>query len=405
MLGRGTRNLEACKSKEGHPEWLPTTKEGIHFKDDFLLLDFKFGEWSNVLTHKLGVSKQRSPGIDAKTRIFLEQVDMLDKDLNEKEKKIVEKQIRDTIKGIDIESPLVIEKRDIIKKIVSSKFDLNEYVKELKEEISPLLIYSPSENSKVYAFISQCVKLFDYIKKNDKVRIGKVEGYVKEKAEAIWDKNLDTIRQKQDDLIRIQQEPFWDEITFEDVDFLVRDISPLMIFYESERKNLLKINAPDSVIKVEKEVMQIKEDEEFKGFLERNALMNKLKEGQGVTSQELLEIEKKLKELNPTFTIDNIQQTKDFILFLRELLEIKGLPDPQDMIKWEFDKYVASKNEHYNSEQLKFLRLLEQVFVRAKRLELKNFAEHPLVELRPLDIFTKDQLEVIVQKCNKLKWK
>src|SRR3989344_3377329 len=208
MLGRGTRNLLACMNKE----WLPTNKEGQYTKGDFLILDFKFGDWSNVLAHKLKASKQRSSGTDAKTRIFLEQVGLLEKGFDEKEKKIIEKQIIDTIKGIDIESPLVIEKRDIIKKIVSSKFDLNEYVKELKEEISPLLIYSPSENSKVYAFISQCVKLFDYIKENDKEKIGKVEEFVAERAESIWDKNLDAVRQKREDLIKIQQELFWADI-------------------------------------------------------------------------------------------------------------------------------------------------------------------------------------------------
>jgi type I restriction enzyme R subunit len=293
----------------------------------------------------------------------------------------------------------------MIKRVVSSKFDLVDHIKELKEEIAPLLIYTPSDNSKIYAFISQCVKLFDYIKKDDKVKIGKVEEFVKEKAEAIWDKNLDAIKRKRDYLIKIQQEPFWDGITFEDVDFLVRDIAPLMIFYEPERKTLLRINAPDTVIKVEKEAMELKEDEDFNKFKENNPLIKKIVEGDGVTSKELLEIEKKLKELNPMLTIDNIQQQQDFIIFLRGLLDIKGLPDPQEMIKWEFDKYVANKNEHYNSEQLKFLRLLEQVFVRAKHIELKSFAEHPLAEARPLDIFTKEQLETIVQNCNKLKWK
>lgn len=401
MLGRGTRSLGACNNKE----WLPSTKDGVHFKDNFQILDFKFGEWSNVLVHKLNASKQKSISIDAKTRIFLEQVNLLEKGLNKKEKKIVEKQIIDTIKEIDIESPLVIEKKDVIKKVVSSKFDLMEHIKELKEEIAPLLIYTPSENSKVYAFISRSVKLFDYIKKDDKVNIAKVEEFVKEKAEAIWDKNLDAIKRKRDDLIKIQQEPFWDNITFEDVDFLVRDIAPLMIFYEPARKTLLRINAPDAVIKVEKEAMELKEDEEFDKFKENNPLIKKIVDGEGVNSQELLEIEKKLKELNPMLSIDNIQQQQDFILFLRGLLDIKGLPDPQEMIKWEFDKYVASKNEHYNSEQLKFLRLLEQVFVRAKHIELKSFAEHPLAEGRPLDLFTKEQLETIVLKCNKLKWK
>lgn len=401
MLGRGTRSISACENKI----WLPTNSYGQHSKEDFLILDFKFGDWSNVIQHKLDVSKQRSSGTDAKTRIFLEQVDALEKNLNKKEKKIVEKQIRDTINEIDIESPLVMEKKEMIKKIVSSKFDLKKHIKELREEIAPLLIYSPSENAKVYAFISKCVKLFDYIKIDNKEKIGKIQDFVVKKAEAIWDKNLDAIKEKREALINIQQEPFWEEITFEDVDFLIRDIAPLMIFYEEERKNMIKINAPDAVIKVEKEVMEIKEDQEFKEFIENNPLMKKIKDGEGVTSKELLRIEIKLKEFNPAFTIENIQQSEDFVLFLRNLIEIKDLPDPQEMIKWEFDKFVADKNQHYNSEQLKFLRLLEQVFIRAKHVELKTLAEHPLADARPLDVFTKKQLEIIVQNCNKLRWK
>ena len=401
MLGRGTRSLSACENRE----WLPSSQDGQHIKNDFLILDFKFGDWSNVIEHNLKTSGQKSSGTDAKTRIFLEQVDALEKKLSDKERKIVEKQIIDTIKGIDIESPLVMEKKDMIKKIISSKFDLKEHIRELKNDIAPLLIYSPSDNSKVYAFISKCIRLFDHIKTNNRDKIDKIQEFVVDRIESIWDKNLDAIKQKRDDLIRIQKEPFWEEIAFEDVDFLVREIAPLMIFYEEERKKMLRINAPDITTKVTKEIMEReRKDPDFKNFIENDPIMKKLNDG-GVTSNELIEIEGKLKKLNPALTIDNIQQTKDFVLFLRELIQLKGLPDPQEMIKWEFDKFVQNKNQHYNSEQLKFLRRLEQVFIRAKHIELKNFAEHPLADARPLDMFTKEQLQVIVQKCNKLKWK
>ncbi len=401
MLGRGTRNISACKYKE----WLPTNKDGQHIKEDFLILDFKFGDWSNVLMHKLDNLKQKSPETDAKTRIFLEQVNTLEKRLGDKERKVIEKQIRDTIKNIDLNSPLVLEKKGMIKKIVSSKFDLKAHVKELRDDISPLLIYAPSENSKVYGFVSKCIKLFGYIKENNKEEIGKIQEFVVKRVKLIWDKNLDTIKQKQKDLIRIKQETFWEEITFEDVDFLIKEIAPLMIFYEPDREKMVEINAPDIVLKVEKEIMLVKESPDYEYFINSNELLKKIKDGEGVTSKELLEIEKQLRELNPTLTIENIQRDRDFIVFLRGLLEIKDLPDPQEMIKWEFDKYVADKNEHYNSEQLKFLRFLEQVFIRTKHIELKSFAEHPLAEKRPLDIFTKKQLEIIVQRCNKLKWK
>ena len=100
-----------------------------------------------------------------------------------------------------------MKKKEIIKKIISSRFDLKEHIKELKEDIPPLLIYTPSENAKVYGFISQCVKLFDYIKENNKEKIGNIEKFVKQRAEGIWDKNLDVIKQQRDNLIKIQQEP------------------------------------------------------------------------------------------------------------------------------------------------------------------------------------------------------
>jgi len=402
MLGRGTRNLEACQNRT----WLPM-HDGIYTKDDFLILDFKLGDWSNVIQHDLKAFKHKTTRSDAKTRIFERQLDLLEIPLIEKERKIAEKQVRDTLKSIDLESPLVFEKKVIIKKYISAKFEIEKHVEEVKKEVVPLLIYTPSENSKVYTFISQCVNLYFCIKEKDKYKQAKIEKYIIKQVNAIWDKNLEPIRNKRDDLIDIQKhEVFWESLTFEDVDFLIREIAPLMIYYEQPRKGMLSIPLPDQVINVQKKILELKENEDFKSFLENDPLMNKIKDGEGVTSLELLKIEKKLQDLgNRSWSIEEIQKSTDFILFLRGLLELKGLPDPQEMIKWEFDKLVTSRNEHYNSAQLKFLRLLEQVFIRAKHIELKDFAEHPLAEGRPLDVFTKEQLEVIVDRCNRLKWK
>lgn len=402
MLGRGTRNLKTCK----HKDWLPH-QEGVAVKDNFLILDFKFGEHSNVEYHKLDRTRAKSKLIDAKTRIFLEQVDLLEKDLKTKEKEVIEKAIIKTIKSIDVESPLVLEKKNIIKKVISKKFDLKEHIKELKEEIAPLLIYSKSENSKVYAFVSKCINLFDAIKENDKDKIWKIEEFVKERIENVWEKQLEIVRDKDEQIKKVLGDEFWQDITFEDVDFLVKEISPLMIYYEKDRKKMLKIDAPDVVMNVEKFEMKVKENPNFEYFLNSNSLIKKIKESKGVTSKELLEIEKKLAGLNSAWTIENIQNIRkvDFVLFLRQLLHVTDLPDPEEMIEQEFDKFVMSRNEHYNSEQLKFLRLLKQVFVRAKHIELKDFAKHPLTEERPLDKFKKEQLVAIVDKCNNLKWK
>lgn len=402
MLGRGTRNLDACRYKDRLP-----SKDGIHIKENFLILDFKFGDHSNVIYHKLDKSRVRSAVIDAKTRIFLEQVDLLKKKLDDNQRKILEKEIRDTIKTIDMDSPIVMEKVSIIKKVVSEKFDLKDHIKTLKEDIAPLLVYSKTNNSKVYAFISQCVKLFDAIKENDTDKIWKVQDFAQERVENIWEKGLEIVQSKSNDLKKVLGDKFWSELTFDDVDFLIREIAPLMVYYEKARKKMLRVDAPDIVLSVEEIKHEIKENPDLIEFLEKNELIKKIKAGEGVTSDELFEIERKLSDLNPTWTIDNLQNILrvDFIVFLRQIIGLKGLPDPEEMIKMEFDKYILSRNEHYTSDQLKFLRLLKEVFVRSKHIELKDLAKHPLTEERPLDKFTLKQLENIVDKCKGLKWK
>jgi type I restriction enzyme, R subunit len=400
MLGRGTRNIKACKNKE----WLPQ-KEGVPFKNDFLILDFMFGDHSNVKYHELDRTKTKVELISAKTKIFLEQVDLLEKGLKGKQKEIISKNILEAIKEIDIDSPMVLEKKDIIRKVVSAKFELENHIKELKEEIAPLLIYSKSENSKIYTFVLKCIKLFEAIKKQDNEVIWEVKKFSQERLDNLWGKNLEVIRDKDSEIKKVLGEEFWQELSFEDVDFLIREIAPLMVYYEKDRKKMLVVDAPDVVINVEQIKMQLKENEDYTYFLNSNKLLKKIKEGEGVTSDELLEIEKQLSKLNPSWTIENIQKRMDFVLFLRGLLEVKDLPDPQEMIKWEFDKYIADRNQHYNSDQLKFLGYLREVFIRAKHIELKNFAEHPLTEERPLDLFNAEQLKEITIKCNKLKWK
>jgi len=402
MLGRGTRNLEACRYKDRLP-----SKDGVHVKENFLILDFKFGDHSNVQFHKLDKTRIKSAVMDAKTRIFLEQVDLLKKKLDDKQRKILEKEIRDTIKTIDMDSPVVMEKASIIKKVVSEKFDLKDHIETLKEEIAPLLIYSKTDNSKVYAFVSQCVKLFDAIKEHDNDKILKVKDFVQERVENVWEKGLEIVQAKSEDLKKVLGDKLWGDLTFEDVDFLIREIAPLMIYYEKARKKMLRVDAPDVVLKVEEVKHEIKENPDLVEFIDKNKLIKKIKSGEGVTSDELLDIEKKLSSLNPTWTIENLQNILkiDFVIFLRQIIGLKDMPDPEEMIKMEFDKYVLSRNEHYNADQLKFLRLLKEVFVRTKHIELKDLAKHPLTEERPLDKFTLKQLEHIIEKCKELKWK
>jgi len=398
MLGRGTRNLSACKNKS----WLPL-KEGIHNKEDFRIIDFKFGDFSNIKQHQLESSDKSKIYEDVKIKIFNKEVELLKKNLSDEEKEIIETRIIEDINKIDRKSFIVKPKVEIIKKVVSKRFDLKEHIEELKKEIAPLIRFTDFGDGRVQTFISHCVDLFSYVKEGDTESILKEQDFLLDRIENVWSSNLQVVRVKHKEIMRVMQDKFWGELTFADVDFLIREIAPLIKYYEPERKKIIMVDAPDSIRNVEQFKMPEKEDpilEEIKN----NPLMQKMAK-QGVTWKELIEIEKQLREKNSAWTIENIQAREDFVLFLRNILELKDLPDPQEMIKNEFEKLIVKNNKEYNAEQIKFLRLLEKFFAFNKHLTQKDLTNHPLADENPLDKFSPEQLNLIVKEVEKIKIK
>ncbi len=132
--------------------------------------------------------------------------------------------------------------------------------------------------------------------------------------------------------------------------------------------------------------------------------MQKIKDGEGINSKELLKLEEELCILNPVITIDNIQriQKKDFIVFLYEIIGLSYQEEPKALIEREFDRLIIEEWQ-YNSKQMEFLRFLKKVFADKKRIELEDFAKPPLSNDNPLDIFQLSDLEDIVTKLNEIK--
>ncbi len=400
MLGRGTRSLSACKNKS----WLPL-KDGIHNKEDFKILDFKFGDFSNIKQHQLESTDKSKLTEDVKVKIFNKEVELLKRDLTNDEKAIIEKRIIEDIDKIDRKSFIVKPKVEIIKKVVSKRFDLKEHIEDLKKEIAPLIKFTDFGDGRVQTFISHCVDLFSYVKEGDREAILQEQDFLLERIENVWSSNLQVVREKHEKIMKVMQDKFWSELTFADIDFLIREIAPLMKYYEPERKKIIRVDAPDLTRSVEDFKMIPKEDPDLE-YLKNSPLMQKMVK-QGVTWKELIEIEKQLSALNSAWTIENIQNNKkiDFVLFLREILRLKDLPDPQEMIKNEFEKLIVENNKEYNAEQVRFLRLLEKFFAFNKHLTPKDLTSHPLADENPLDKFSPEQLKEIVKDVEKIKIK
>lgn len=71
--------------------------------------------------------------------------------------------------------------------------------------------------------------------------------------------------------------------------------------------------------------------------------------------------------------------------FLRELFEIEALPDYQDVVRRNFEDFIAQRQ--FNSNQILFLRIVQNVFLKKRRLEVADLYEEPL------DRFGEDAVE------------
>jgi type I restriction enzyme R subunit len=397
MVGRGTRNQDSCE----YLDWLPNRE-----KKDFLILDFAIGGHSNVKYHNLQAAKEGKAGTDVLTKIFLNRVELLKKRLDPKQKEFIENKIIADIESLNKDSFIVREKLPVIKKVTLQRFDLKNYIEELKKDIAPLISLNPAGSSLVSSFILQVEKLFGYILDNKEDKILEVSDYVREMMENILQKdNIMEVQEKKDDIMKVFEDAFWDSITFEDVEFILRELAPIMVYYEKNPTKTYQIDAPDLVRKVERFQHEIKEDEELKKFIESNSIIKKLKEGKGITSEELLEFENQISAIKPEITIDNIQRIQkiDFLIFLRKIIGLTHDYDPQVIIEHEFDTHIIEKNQNYTSEQIGVLQMLKKVFARTKHIELKDFTVPPLANERAVEKFSPSELEKIVADCRRIK--
>lgn len=395
MVGRGTRNYASCK----HPEWLPNRD-----KLDFLIFDFKIGGHSNIYYHKFTASKDNAQTKDVITRIFENRVKLLQKTLNEEQKLIIAGKILASIDALDQNSFIIREKLPVLEKLRGEAFNLQNYVKDLMQEVKPLLVFAQGSNVNVSSFILQVEKLFGYVLENKKDAIEAIRIYVQEMCENILQRNnLTEIKENQQNIIRVLKEDFWEDLTFKDIEFLVVQIAPLMKYYEREPTKIVQVDAPDIVLLREQYQMEIKEDQELKNFLETNLLAKRIRNGEGITSPELSELEFQLSSLRPGFTVENVQkyQNIDFLTFLHKIMGLTEKYDPKELIEYEFDKHI-NESQTYNSKQLSFLFVLKKVFADRKTIKLSDFANPPLSNEHPLDYFKIDDLKLIIEKCNEI---
>jgi type I restriction enzyme R subunit len=170
---------------------------------------------------------------------------------------------------------------------------------------------------------------------------------------------------------------------------IIRDLAPQMKNRRQRPSGFLQIDLPDFIaahgyISVGEGGQQVlieeykrRVDARVLEIVEKHPALAALREGREVTDDELIDLERTLhRELGR----DDIQlssrnirlayglRVDNFLAFLRHLLALDAIPDYHQVVQRGFERHIHAHN--YNAEQIRFLRSVQEVFL----------AKHSLVE-------------------------
>jgi type I restriction enzyme R subunit len=178
---------------------------------------------------------------------------------------------------------------------------------------------------------------------------------------------------------------------------IIRDLAPQMKNRRDRPSAFLKIDLPDFIathgyISVGEGGQQIlieeykrRVDARVLEIVEKHPALAALREGRDVTDEQLVDLERTLhRELGR----DDIQlssrniriayglRVDNFLAFLRHLLALDMLPDYPQVVRRGFEQHILAHN--YNAEQIRFLRSVQEVFLAKRSLVEADLYDPPL---------------------------
>ena len=388
MIGRGTRNQEACR----HFNWLPEGK-----KEEFLIVDY----WENFEHfNMMPVQDDEKTGqIPVLVTIFntrLQKLRIFLGDQSSEDAKRIIRDLRADIAQIPLKSFSV---KKVFKEVQDAwedefwKYITAEKMEFLRLKVAPLLRFVPNVRPAEAFFVSKMERCgLAHLQHKD--LNSQIES-IREDA-VLLPTTLAEVKSRQKYIDAILSNEFWITKTLASLDEAKEALAPVMR-YKRERPSPVFELELDDVIAMRKWVFLRKDStrmyvEEYRKLIEEkidkiaasHPTIAKLKAGRDVNAEDLTRLEESLEsELgSDEISLDDENMLKAFdvrvgslVDFLKHVLNIETLPTYETVVRKAFDAFILEHN--YNADQSRFLRAVQTVFLQRKKLELADLYEEP----------------------------
>ena len=427
MIGRGTRLLEPAKMKP----WCTQ-------KDNFLILDC----WDNFEYFKLNPrGKEPKPLIPLPVRLFGVRLDKIEAAIELNKTEVVTKEIEKLKKQITTlpsNSIVILDAKHELQQIEEPNFWnhlTSDKIEFLRSFVKPLFRTVSDTDFKAMRFEKDIVEYSLAWMTNDDTPYTKpnsIDDVILSKAETLKESIVEEISElplsvnivaKEEQLIRQSQtNHYWASITEEKLDELILKIAPLMKFREAivplapakfnfkdfvSEKEYVEFGPQHEALSVAKyrELVEQKVNE----LVSNNPILQKLKQGQDISSAEAEQLAQELHDEHPHITIDLLRRVYNhrkaqFTQFIKHILGIELLESFTETVSKAFDTFIAA-HSYLSSRQLQFLDLLRNFILEKGELQKRNLIESPFTMIHPEGIrglFNPKEIDEIIEFTNKV---
>ncbi|MBK9380219.1 MAG: DEAD/DEAH box helicase family protein [Chitinophagaceae bacterium] len=413
MIGRGTRLLEPEKIKP----WCTQ-------KDIFLILDC----WDNFEYFKLNPKgKEPKPQIPLPVRLFGVRLEKIEEARTQNNSDIVNKEvqkIRKQVKALPKNSVVIMEAKHELQRLEDENFWNNltaDKMDFLEAVVKPLLRTVSDVDFKAMRFEKDIVE----------VSLAHLAGET-EKFETLKDSIIEEIGElplsinivaREQELIRqAQNNHYWATINEDKFEELIQKLAPLMKFREAviplapakfnlkdivSEKEFIEFGPQHEALSVAKyrELVEKKINE----LVSSSPILQKLKQGQEITTDEAEQLAEELHNEHPHITIDLLRKVYNhrkaaLVQFIKHILGIEQLETFAETVTKAFDHFIA-KHSYLTSRQLQFLDLLKNFVLEKGDVSKRNLIESPFTMLHPegiRGIFNTKEIDEIIELTNKV---
>lgn len=407
MIGRGTRLLEPEKIKP----WCIQ-------KDNFLILDC----WDNFEYFKLNPRGKELKGqIPLPVRLFGVRLEKIEEARTQSNSEIVNKEvqkIRKQVESLPKNSVVVMEAKHELQRLEDENFWNNltsDKMEFLEAVVKPLLRTVSDVDFKAMRFEKDIVEvsLAHLAGETEKFETLK-ESIIEEIGELPLSINI--VAREQELIRQAQSNHYWSTINEDKFEELIQKLSPLMKFREAVIPLVpAKFNLKDIV--AEKEFIEFGPQHEalsvakYRELVEKkinelvssSPILQKLKQGQEITTDEAEQLAEELHNEHPHITIDLLRKVYNhrkaaLVQFIKHILGIEQLETFAETVTKAFDDFIA-KHSYLTSRQLQFLDLLKNFVLEKGDVSKRNLIESPFTMLHPegiRGIFNQKEIDEIL---------